>query len=267
MKVYILSGHTGPGGSTSAFIMLTNALNNADIKTTFYGSLDYPNDKCNYSKNVNEIFENITSEDIFICHFLSLNKRPNVKKLIFVSHETYWSEIKDLPKIFDEVVFLHKEHRDYHKEYKGKYSIIPNLKPELSFKEKSDKKDIAGIIGSIEERKQTHISILRALEDGCKKIYLFGNVSDSSYWLKNVADLLVKNPNIIFIKGFYENKQEMYDMIGKVYHSSKGEVASLVKDECFLTGTEFIGNNQTNNEVSELTNDQIIESWIKLFNK
>jgi hypothetical protein len=54
-------------------------------------------------------------------------------------------------------------------------------------------------------------------------------------------------------------------MIGKVYHSSISEVACLVKDECFLTETEFLGNDATKNEVSKLTNEEVITKWIKLF--
>jgi hypothetical protein len=63
---------------------------------------------------------------------------------------------------------------------------------------------------------------------------------------------------------YQTNKQEMYNMIGRVYHSSKGEVACLVKDECFLTGTEFYGNEETNNEVSNVTNDEILTEWLKI---
>ena len=60
-------------------------------------------------------------------------------------------------------------------------------------------------------------------------------------------------------------RQEMYDMVGCVYHSSKSEVACLVKDECYLTNTIFNGNENTNHEVTKLTNDQIINEWLKLF--
>ena len=56
----------------------------------------------------------------------------------------------------------------------------------------------------------------------------------------------------------------MYDLIGRVYHSSQGEVASLVKDECFLTNTKFFGNEETQNEVSLMTNKEIIEEWVKV---
>jgi len=53
----------------------------------------------------------------------------------------------------------------------------------------------------------------------------------------------------------------MYNSIGRVYHSSKGEVACLVKDECWLTNTKFFGNEETNNIVSPLSNDEVFELW------
>ena len=61
--------------------------------------------------------------------------------------------------------------------------------------------------------------------------------------------------------GFANNKQEMYDSVGRVYHSSNGEVACLVKDECQYTNTKFFGNEQTQHIVSDLNNDQIFELW------
>jgi hypothetical protein len=119
---------------------------------------------------------------------------------------------------------------------------------------------VAGIIGSIEDRKQTHISIQRALADGCKQIYLFGYISDQNYYEKYVEPLLNDKIQIV---GFMTDKQKMYDSIGRVYHSSKGEVACLVKDECWLTNTKFFGNEETNNIVSTLSNDEIFELWKK----
>ena len=70
----------------------------------------------------------------------------------------------------------------------------------------------------------------------------------------------------IILAGYATNKQEMYDSIGRVYHSSKGEVACLVKDECYLTGTKFFGNQETDNVVSSLSNDEILNLWKKVLN-
>jgi hypothetical protein len=57
----------------------------------------------------------------------------------------------------------------------------------------------------------------------------------------------------------------MYDMIGRVYQSSLSECASLVKDECFITQTEFYGNQNINHDTTNLNNNEILNKWIKLF--
>lgn len=258
-KIKIISGYSDRGGSTTAFINLTNFLNENDFDCMFYGPHSWPSEKCKFNTIDKVIFE---PTDIVLFHFLSLPKRPDVKKSIFVCHEKWWFSFKDLTPFFDKCVFLHEEHRQFHKEYIGEYVIIPNLKENLKYKEKPNLDLIAGVIGSIEDRKQTHISIKRALEDGCEKVCIYGNIGEQEYFNKNILPLL--KDSRIRIMGHSTNKQEMYDSIGRVYHSSKGEVACLVKDECYLTNTKFFGNEETNNEVSKLTNQEILEEWKKI---
>jgi hypothetical protein len=259
MRIKIASGWSEKGGSTSALIDLTNELNKHGYETTFYGPHSWHLDKCN-----SDMIENISisEDDILICHFLRLPSRPNAKKVILHCHEKWWFKVGEVSQYWDTVVFLHDEHREYHKDYLNKFSVIPNLKPNLIAKNKPESDLIAGIIGSIEDRKQTHKSIQRAISDGCTKIKLFGHISEQNYYDKYVLPLITDNIELI---GFSNNKQEMYDSIGRVYHSSKGEVACLVKDECYLTNTKFFGNSETENEVSTLTNDEIITKWINLF--
>ncbi len=143
----------------------------------------------------------------------------------------------------------------------SKHKIIPNLKTNLSKIDKTDKNLIAGVIGSIDENKQTHTSIKRALDDGCEFVYIFGGINDQGYYKNFVSPLLSDK---VIHKGHVENKQEIYDMIGRVYQSSISECASLVKDECHLTGTKFFGNTSTNHLVSELSNTDILNKWKEL---
>jgi hypothetical protein len=199
--------------------------------------------------------------DVIISHFLNLNFRPEVKKIVLSCHENWWYEVADVKQYWDEVIFLHNKHREYHKRYLGDFSIIPNLKENLISIDKNDLDKVGGIIGTIEDRKQTHISIQRALKDGCEKILLYGHIGDENYYVNNVKPLM--NDDRIIIMGHSTNKQDMYNSIGRVYHSSKGEVACLVKDECYLTNTKFFGNSETENEVSELNNNQILNLWKK----
>lgn len=258
-KIKILSGHSEKGGSTTAFINLTNNLNLKGFDCTFYGPQSWHLDKCNASL-INEFKPE--EDDILICHFLSLPERPKVKKVIFSLHEKNLFEIANVKPFWDEVIFLHEEHRRYHHRFNGDYSIIPNLKEILESRDKTHLDKIAGIIGTIDENKQTHISIERALKDGCEKVYVFGAISEPQYFESKVRPLF--SDKVIYV-GHTDNKQEMYDMIGRVYHSSISEVACLIKDECQSTNTKFFGNKATSHEVSTLTNEEIIQKWINVF--
>jgi hypothetical protein len=259
MRVKIISGYTDRGGSTTALINLTNFFNEKGIECTLYGNQNWHLDKCN-SGTLRDL--RYHRDDIVISHFLQLKERPEVKKVILTCHEKWWFPVGKIFKYWDVAVFLHLAHKEYHKEYDGPFALIPNLKENLVSSDKKNLSKIAGIIGTIEDRKQTHVSIQRALNDKCEKIYLFGHIGDYTYFDQYVKPLII--PNKVMHLNYQTNKQEMYNMIGRVYHSSKGEVACLVKDECFLTGTEFYGNEETNNEVSNVTNDEILTEWLKI---
>ena len=257
--VKIVSGYSEKGGSTSAFIDLTNEFNKRGVDTTFYGPHKWHLDKCK-SGLLDSGFV-VNKDDVLICHFLQLPSRPAAKKVILSCHEKWWFKVGDIKQYWDTVIFLHDAHREYHSTYTGQFTIIPNLKPSLKPIDKPELELVAGIIGAIEDRKQTHLSIQRALADGCKKIKIFGHINDQNYYDKFIQPLLNDNIEIV---GFSNDKQSMYDSIGRVYHSSKGEVACLVKDECWLTNTKFFGNEETNNIVSPLSNDEIINLWKKV---
>jgi hypothetical protein len=261
-KIKIISGYSEKGGSTVAQINLTNFFNDNGYDCTFYGPNDYHVDKCK-SAYSNEIkFE---SDDIVICHVINLKERPPVKKVIYCSHEKWWYDFSTVFWYWDEAIFLHQQHKDFHQNYTGNYSIIPNLKENLISKDKQELDLVAGVIGSIEDRKQTHLSIERALNDGCEKVLLFGQIGNNQYF-EDFVKPKIDNNKVILV-GHNTDKQSMYDSVGRVYHSSKGEVACLVKDECYLTGTKFFGNKETENEVSNLTNEEILKLWQKTFEK
>jgi len=257
--IKIITGYSEKGGSTIAFINLTNLLNDSGIECIMYGPHGWHLDKCK-SDNINNFIPN--EEDVILLHFLKFKDKLKVKKSILVCHEKWWFDVGSIQNIVDEVVFLHQQHRDFHSNYTGKYSIIPNLKEELYSSDKTIIDNIAGVIGSIEDRKQTHISIDRAVADNCKKIFVIGNIGDQSYFDNFIKPRLNDVVNLV---PYQKNKQKMYNALGRVYHSSKGEVACLVKDECYLTGTKFFGNEETEHKVSTLTNKEILEKWKQIF--
>lgn len=256
--VKIISGYSEKGGSTTAFINLTNIFNDNGIECVFYGPHEWHLDKCE-----GDLLKNYKPEynDKLITHFLKLPKRPVAKKVVLSCHEKWWFEVGDIPQYWDTAIFLHQDHKDYHWRYNGDHTIIPNFKEDLVSKQKDDLDKVAGIIGTIEDRKQTHESIDRALNDGCDQILLFGHIGDQKYFDVEIKPRLNDKVKLM---GHSTNKQGMYDSIGRVYHSSKGEVACLVKDECYLTNTKFFGGKETENIVSDLTNEEILNLWKKV---
>jgi hypothetical protein len=258
-KIKIITGFSDKGGSTFAFINLVNQLNESGIDCTLYGPHKWHLNKCKSDLLMNFRFE---PNDNIISHFLNLGNRPDVKKIILSCHEKDLFKVWEVPQHWDEVVFINKTHREYHNQYNGKFNIIPNLTQKLIKSDKTGLNNIAGVIGSFDFNKQTHVSIQRAINDGCEKVYLFGE-PNTEYFNQYVKPLC--NDKVI-VKGFIEDKQKMYDMIGRVYSSSLSEVASLVKDECILTGTEFIGTNSTSHENIYWDNEKIINEWKKIFN-
>ena len=187
--IKIVSGYTDKGGSTTAFINLTNFLNENGVDCVFYGPHEWHLNKCKSSLMKDLVYD---EDDIIISHFLDLKERPNVKKVILSCHEKWWFPVGKIKQHWDTVVFLHDQHRTFHNDYKGDYTIIPNLKENLKISDKTNVKNIAGIIGTIEDRKQTHVSIQRSLKDKCEKIYLFGHVGDEKYFNDYVKQFILK---------------------------------------------------------------------------
>jgi hypothetical protein len=256
--IKILTGWSNAGGSTEMFIRLTNELNKKGHDTTLYGPHDWHLDKCKSGKLDNTL--KINKDDQIISHFLQLGNRPDAKRVILSCHEKDLFKVGEVKQYWDEVVFLNEVHREYHNQYKNDFTIIPNLKGNLVQGDKTGLEKIAGIIGSFDLNKQTHISIKRAIDDGCEKVYLFGE-PNTPYFNQYVEPFCDKD---IIVKGFVSDKQAMYDSIGVAYLSSISEVAPLVKDECEQTGTIFKGNDNTNYAVNNFTNDEIIDKWLKV---
>lgn len=254
--IKIASGYTDPGGSTVALINLANALVVAGHECILHGPHAWHLDRCRGARLDDLRFE---PDDRVITHFLPLDRRPDVARVLLASHEKWWFPVDRIPRHWDCAVFLHDAHREYHAGYRGDHLIIPNLREPLHPRATPDPAAVAGVIGSIEERKQTHVSILRALADGSERVRLFGRITDGAYFERHVRPLL--GPHVEWC-GFATDKQLMYESIGRVYHSSLGEVACLVKDECHSTGTPFHGNAETDHVVSTMANDRIVAAWL-----
>jgi hypothetical protein len=258
--IRILSGWSNPGGSTVAFINLTNALNEFGHDTVFYGPHSWHLGKCKSEQYTQNSKMKLNKEDILIVHFRNnFIQRPPIKGFFLSCHEQDIFPLKNIKyEIFDKIHYVSEHQRKFHG-IDHPYFILPNILEDLKPNDKPKEK-IGGIIGSIDRNKQVHVSIKKALSDGCEKIYIYGLITDPWYWQNEVANL-VDGEKVIY-KGYEDNKQNIYDSITDVYHSSILETWGYIKGECKLTNTLFHGNISTNG-YWEMSKEEIINNWIK----
>jgi hypothetical protein len=259
--IKIITGHSYVGGSTTVNINLCNIFNSKGYDCIMYGPHPWHTDKCR-GKTFNEI--KLNSDDIIIAHFMrNITTRLPVKKLILSTHEKKLFDLKVNPyKQYDKIHFSNDRQRLWHQIDDHPYFVCPNPH-EILEKKSKDVEKIAGIIGTIDRNKNIHVSIEKALSDGMKEIKIFGTISDEQYFNESVKPLIEKNKEKIKLMGYIDDSQTVYDSISDVYMSSENETASLVVDECFMTGTTFHGNDVTPMIDKLMTNDEVFEIWKK----
>lgn len=258
--VKIVTGYSGIGGSTICFVNLTNRLNEAGFECKLFGRESWHLGKCN-AGHTNDIA--LMPDDILIAHFVRLKSRPPVRTVLLRVHENKPAyDVANIEPFWDVAVFVNEQHRQMHKDYRGRFAIIPNLVEELRPIPKEGLEMVAGVIGSIEVRKQTHVSIERALRDGCERVILFGPVGEQDYYEEFVAPLLTDK---VIYAGIESDRKKIYDSVGRVYLSSISEVPpTLVETECEQTNTLFFGNEASVALVQKISNEEILNLWKKL---
>ena len=162
--------------------------------------------------------------------------------------------LKDISlEIYDIVQFVSDFQRDWHG-VEVFSVVIPPIVAKVNWVNPNNK--IAGVIGSIDSHKQVHKSIQRALDDGYKKVILFGDISDIHYFDKYVSEYNTKGQ--VVLAGHEDDREAMYGKISEVYHSSIRETYGLVEAECRLSGIPF--NGPSNNQ-DILEKEEILKRW------
>ena len=260
--VRILSGWSNPGGSTVAFINLTNMLNEAGINTIFYGPHTWHLDKCK-GENTQRL-DISDKEDILIAHFIPLKeKKTPLKKVIFSSHETNLFPLKDYCLDAADVVhFVSEKQRGWHG-IDHSSVVIPNI-VKVGKRRGNHKRNAVGVIGSVDSHKQTALAIESALasEPKSTKVLIFGGVTNKEYYKEHVKPLLA-NKRVRFA-GKYDNKDVMYNMIDAAYHASRFETYGLVRHECAVHGIRFNDLFESSAHSEYWPEDRILESWKSL---
>lgn len=251
--IKILSGFSGPGGSTIAFSTLVNLFNSHNMPSCFYGPIKWEGINCNFD-TINNL--KIHKDDIFIFHFFPINQKLPCKLQILSCHETSIFPIKDMKDlVYDKIHFVSNFQKNYQK-VDG--VIIPN--PIRNFDKVDKNFKIAGIIGSIDPNKRVEKSIMRAKSDGFKDIRLYGNLTDPKYFQSNILPLLSDE---VTYRGVATDMNTVYKQISHVYHSPLLESFNLVKPECLLAGVQYMGEEGNDTEAEYWDNEKIVNSWRK----
>jgi len=253
--IRILSGFTGPGGSTVAFSNLVNLFNANGMKACLYGPHEWEGIKCAYKREE----PLINTDDTVIYHF---RKPPDSRcaRMILSTHETEIFPIKSVEGLkYDAVHFV----SDFQKKWQGvDGTVIPNVVTKYkSIPRHGRQSKVVGIIGSIDQNKRVPKSIQRALEEGHDDIRLYGNITDGTYFLKEVLHLLGEK---VSYRGISSDMQAVYDTITDVYHSPKLETFNLIKAECKYANVNYHGDEGNDTQAEYWDDEKILEAWKNL---
>ncbi len=255
-SVKIISGWSNPGGSTIHHIALTNLLNENGYDCTFYGPQEWHLDKCK-SGTIAEC--QVYAEDIVISHFLVVPP-VEMKKHILSIHETNLWRLKEMaPAQYAKIQYVSNFQREWH-DVKHPSVIIPPVVEKFDWVD--PKNNTAGVIGSIDEHKQTHQSIERALADGYEKVLLYGQFNDREYFDAHIKKHLESGK--VQAMNHEDSRERMYGSVAAVYHSSKRETFGLVQAECKLSGVPYNG---PDNKQEILTKEEILERWKRVLDE
>lgn len=267
--VAIITGWSNIGGSTECYVNLTNALNENGLNTILVGPHKWHLDRCN-GKLLADVNGDTATNVIW--HFMRITSDiPLLKNSnsILSCHETIYNPIfkSYAPQIanglFDHFHFVSDRQREWQIAQVGIKSnksmhVIPNLlDPKLSKERRSPSKKVGGVIGSLDRHKQTHISIEKALDDGCEIVRVFGNNSDPDY-VRDYVSPLLNDPRVLF-HGSIDDKNKMYASVSDVYHYSSNETWGYIQAECEYLNIPFHTN--LANNINPISNDNILDMW------
>lgn len=265
--IKILSSWTNMGGSTVAFLRLCKLFNEKGHECEFYGGHDWHISRADgKGKKMGDF--NPSESDILITHYMLLGDDVPRKRHVLSLHETNQYDLKELGSMnksvdmWDAIHYVSNSQRAYHAVNKT-YQIIPNIVEVIGdyFPRSKLLHPVAGVIGSVDAHKQTHLSIERALKEGYDKIKIFGPINDIPYAMEH-NDLIYHKK--VEIMGYVEDQAAMYGQITKVFHSSKRETFNFIKAECDQIGMLYDGLESAESGAEVWDKDRIFEAWILL---
>ena len=228
-------------------------LNKNGVECTFYGPHDWHLSQC---KGALLQDAEITEQDTIVTHFIQIPPPMKWKKHILSCHETNLFPLKKMElRQYDVIHFVSNSQKKWHG-VNHPSVIIPPVVTKLKWSKPLH--SYAGVIGSIDHNKQTHLSIQRAIKDGYK-VLLFGDITDLPYFNKFVSPFVEAGSATLM--GHEDDREAMYSHVSQVYHSSLRETYGLVEVECKLAGIPFNG---PSNHQEILEEEEILARWLNI---
>lgn len=254
--IKIISGFTGPGGSTVAFNNLTNLFNKNGLDACFYGPNNWKGITCKFDSLSNFI---PNQEDTIIYHYLKVTEDLPCKKKILSCHETTLFQINKFKELkYDAIHFVSEFQKNWHN-LDG--VVIPNVVSKYPPKTKKPRKKVAGILGSLDANKRVPLSVERALKDEHNDIRLYGAATQIEHFFREIVPLLGDK---VSYRGPASNMAEVYSILTDVYHSPELETFNLIKAECHYAEVAYHGNEGNDTQAEYWDDDRILEAWKKL---
>lgn len=253
--VKIVTLYSGFGGSTISLIELCEAFNRWGVYCLIYGKQEWLFQQTHLARPIHEF--QIGSNDRVIQHIIELPNRPSCKRIILSCHEKSQFDLRHVnTQGYDCVRFVSEDQKKWHTR---EGIIIPNLIEGIDLVSDSPH-HIAGVVGSISPRKQTHRAICQAIADGFDEVWIFGPSDPDSPYFKSYIRPLLKLPQVVN-KGMERNRNKIYQSVSRVYHFGEDESACRVYGECKKAGISFCGNMP---EYTMWSESEIKEAWFDL---
>ena len=252
-QIKIVTSYSGFGGSTISLLELCEAFTSQGHECFMYGPDQWP--RSNLFKNISEL--SLNSNDYVIQHLIELPQRPMVKRIILSCHEKSYFDLNRMnTNGYDAIRFVSRSQQEWH----GVDGvIIPNIFEKGSH---IGPVGVAGVIGSISERKQTHVAIESALSDD-QQVLVYGPFKKSNQnYLDEFVMPLLKHPRVKYM-GLVRDRHRMYSTVSAVYCASKEECACRVRGECLSLGIPF-HNTGDALEYEMWSKNRIIKEWTRL---
>jgi hypothetical protein len=251
--IKVVSGWSGPGGSTVAFNNLVNLFNRKGRNACYYTASKWDGVTCKWDSHQNLKF---TKDDVLIYHFMKFGKRPPVRKVILSCHETQVFPIKNQKDlIYDDVHFVSQFQKGW-QDVDGQ--VIPNVFQKYAPRPNKFKVSSAGVLGSIDSNKRTHRSISKALDDGHTDVRVYGGLTDLGYFNAEVLPLLGDK---VSYRGVASDMQAVYDTLTDVYHSPELETFNLIKPECEYAEVNYHGDEGNDTQAEYWDDDKVYDAW------